>query len=263
MGYFCIIIVMEKVPRESVDPLKSEHLKEGTSPIMVCVGTPEQFDENPGDEEKFFLREKSSHSIHNVDYFGDPSNLVEQGFKNAGRRSYVISPVDTLDKFSRTFKNCTGMIVTGQDKETGENISFMSHQYPGHFLLDDEAGGKFGSDLRERLRELKEKSVDGTIDAVIVGGNYLKKAYFKRIGESDDAKFRHNYIDSIKLLSTEVQIVFGFEPVVITGPKMVGGADDIFYDNKHRRLYAMRPEVGKKSTKSFMPKDIETEAKKW
>ncbi len=88
---------------------------------------------------------------------------------------------------------------------------------------------------------------------MIVGGNYFK--------DLDD--FSENYLGSIKLLSAETIKVLGFEPVVITGPKIVSGRDDIFYDNKNRRLYIIRPEVGNASTKSFVHGDIEKQKKEW
>jgi hypothetical protein len=39
--------------------------------------------------------------------------------------------------------------------------------------------------------------------------------------------------------------------------------DDIYYDNKERRLYIVRPDVGNATTESFLPSDIEEQRKKW
>lgn len=241
--------------QESKNPLKSEHLKEGVRPIMAGIGTPDQFKSHPGAEAEMFrnLRENKSGTL-NVDYYGDPKNLAEQKFKNAGEYSYAISPVDNSNKFSKEFANCTGLVVTGQDKITGENISFLSHQDPKYFLdeMDNKKGG-FLDDLRQRLNELKERSVEGTVDAVIVGGNYFK----------DEAKYKNYYLGSIKLLSEEALKILGFEPVVMTGPKGTSGRDNVYYDNEHRRLYIMRPGVGNATTESFVRSQIEDQEKKW
>ena len=235
-----------------------KHLKKGVAPIMACIGMPEQFKENPGEEQKIFdAEEQESPSLHNVDYYGNPTDLKKQKFKNAGDYSYVISTIDTADKVSRTYRNCTGLVVSGQDKETGENISFLSHQDPQYFLEEaSDRRNTFVGDLRGRLKELKERCVPGTIDAVIVGGNYFK----------DVQKYKEQYIKSIGLLSQVVQQELGFEPTAITGPKtdsFLPGSDNIFYDNGHRRLYIMRPEVGKDSTKSFAPSKIKEHEKQW
>ncbi|MDP3725402.1 MAG: hypothetical protein Q8R20_02965, partial [Nanoarchaeota archaeon] len=109
-----------------------------------------------------------------------------------------------------------------------------------------------------RLEELKKQSAEGTLDAVIIGGNYTK----------NDPFYEKNYLDSIRLLEQEVQSELGFNPVVMTGPKIVRHGereshDDIYYDNEKRRLYIMRPEVGNASTESFLPSDLEKQKEKW
>lgn len=73
-------------------------------------------------------------------------------------------------------------------------------------------------------------------------------------------------------MAEEVRNVFGFEPVVITGPKALpddptGMAfynyDSIFYENNARRLYIMRPVVGDATTESFLPSEIAKQKDKW
>lgn len=256
--------MFEKLPElkskpklESVNPLKSEHLKQGVRPIMACVGTVEQFIEEDKDLEDPLLNIRNKFSNpNNIDYYGQHEELINQGFKNAKYQSYVISSLDNSDKFSKSFKNCTGIIVTGISKDTNENISFLSHQDPRYFLVNRKKKKSFLEDLKEQLISLKEVSIKGTIDAVIVGGNYFKEEWA--------GKYRRDYLNSIKLLSTEVKNVLGFEPVVTVGPKTIKGrADDIFYDNNNRRLYIIRPEVDSPSAESFLPKDIKKQAKKW
>ncbi len=113
-----------------------------------------------------------------------------------------MSPIDNLDKLSRSFYNCTGAVVTGKDKNTSENISFLSHQDPEYFL-DEEKKFRFARDLKRQIEELRRRSIEGSIDAVILGGQSTGK----------------EYVESIKLLGHEISDLLGFEPVVITGPK--------------------------------------------
>ncbi len=237
------------------------HLKEGVPAIMACIGTPDDFRESPG-LEKFVFRKTSFMDIpgaYNVDYSGPHRLLVEQNFKNPETGSYVISPIDDFNKFSQTFHDCTGLVVAGYDKKTGQNISFLSHQDPKYFSETKANRDTLISDLRERLLELKERCREGTIDAAIFGGKYLKP-----VNSENSRLYQKNYLDSIKLLADETKKVLGFEPIVMTGPKKARyGADDVFYDNEHRRLYIARPEVGDSSTQSFTPSAIEDQEKKW
>jgi hypothetical protein len=245
---------------EAVIP-RIEHLKVGVPAIMACVGTIEQFRRNPG-AEKFAFQEgrQELSGADNVNFYGYPHVLAEQNFKNPEDNSYVISPIDGLDKFSQWFGNCTGLVVAGYDKQTGENLSFLTHQNPAYFLGLDADRDSFVSDLRKHLSELKEKCGEGTIDAAIVGGTY-----FKGEDHEDNQIHRENYLDSIELLSGEVSSILGFEPIVMTGPKTVslGVRDNVFYENQSRRLYISRPKVGDGSTESFTPGNIKEQEKKW
>ncbi len=229
------------------------HLKKGVRPIMACVETREQLEENPSMELEMFLENTSKlEDAKNIDYYSKPEDLDKQNFRNAGYESYVISTIDGANKFSKSFKNCTGLVVSGVDKATGKNISFVSHEDPGYFLEGRENKNKFIRDLEHQLREFKERSVEGTIDAVIVGGNYFRRG-----------DYRMDYLGSIELLSEEVSKFLGFKPLVMTGPKTAHGSDNIFFDNENKRLYIVRPEVGDETTESYMPNEIDKQKKKW
>ncbi len=244
---------------ESNDKSLRKHLREGFAPIMACVGTAEQFLTSPENQDIFRFMARVGHeslpTVQNVDYYGDEKSLERRGFKtgrgkSGGHNKYVISPVDSLDKFSTKIIDCTGVLVTGKDKLTGENISLLTHENPGAFRVS--AQGSFTKDLQERLNELKDRSIEGSIDAIIIGGNYF-----------DQDNHKMNYKRSISELADTVYKVLGFEPIVIMGPKVKDGADNVFYDNKNRRAYICRPEVGLNSTSPFAPKDIEQKKKDW
>jgi hypothetical protein len=255
--------------RSSANALKSEHLNKDTQPIIACIGTIYDFKENSDIIRKIY-RPDDNDTIENVDYFAKHEDLVERDFKNAEDRSYVISPVNGKDKISRTFENCTGAAVSGSDKKTGKNISFLSHQdyryfLPNKFFPVHPHADRFVEDMERQMSVLKEQCIPGTIDAVIFGGNYAigdeKKDRWAEI-QSNEA-FRVAHVRSIDLLASKISEVLGFEPVVITGPKTGGGDDEVYYDNENRRLYIIRPSVGDSSAESYLPKDIKKQEEKW
>jgi len=105
-------------PAELKNPLKSEHLKDKKDAIMACVGTQERFFMSK--DRKLFLDlydSPTNTNNRNVDFYGESQELRKQKFKNAGRDSFVISPIDGFDKLSKTFINCTGLVVAGRDKK--------------------------------------------------------------------------------------------------------------------------------------------------
>ena len=241
---------------KTIDSLKLEHLTGGIRPIMACVGSYSDY----GVVEKTAIGEKFSEQLgntHNVDYDGLSSDLAEKKFLG-GEGTWTISTIDNLDKFSQGFFDCTGLIVAGRDKETGENISFLSHQDPKKFLRTNR--NDFIVHLQQRLIEIKTRCKPGTVDAVVVGGKYIRIPFDHK---GTDIDYRQDYLDSIELLSQEVQKTLGFEPVIIGGPKTKRGfSDNIFYKNKDRRLYFIRPRINS-ATGSFTHSGIDEEKGKW
>ncbi len=210
----------------------NEHLKPGVKPIIACVGTQEDFVNNL--EATLDTRRQTNEILGAVQRvaYGN-KDLAKEGFLVNETPNYVISPINARDKTSREYVDCTGMVVAGLDKETGENISFLTHQDPKKFLNEDK--DKFTNDLKKRFAEIRDRCQPGTIDAVIFGGAYFDHPAFKNLKE--------NYVNSIKVLSKVIEGDLGFEPVVINGPKIGAGWDNCIYDNGNRRLYMVRPEV--------------------
>lgn len=233
-----------------------EHLKEGVKPIIGCIGIPNDFNFDWDTVEQRVMEKQFGNSlgeVHDVDYYSDPDYLKRNNFLNNGYSTYVISPVDDIDKLSTRFLDCTGLVVTGIDKKTGKNISFLSHQDPKEFLSDNK--DQFTVHLRQRFAEIKDRCIPSTIDAVIIGGNYITLPKSR-------SPYKQNYLNSIKLLSLETKQALGFEPSVINGPKQDMGEDKVYYDNENRRLYFIRPKVNP-DTGSFVYSDIEEEKKRW
>ncbi len=236
---------------------KNKHLIEGVRPIFACVGSFEDFgikDPYPknGPGYQIDLKLKNPQFI---DIDSSKEKLVENKLLNAGEKTYVISEINDSDKFSKKFHRCTGLVVSGIDKITGKNISFVSHQDPFAFLLEDNK--KFKKDIETRMEEMKKRCKEGTVDAVVVGGIFYTDA------ELDNFQVMETYKASIDLLGKETSHILGFEPAVINGPKtsrIIG--DDIYYDNENRRLYFLRPKVNT-DTKDFKPNEIQQEEEKW
>ncbi len=231
------------------------HLIEGVSPIIACIGSFEDFKRGEN------LSENTPKLSNN--FLLDNLKKIDQGQGTYGHKkgedcitggpgTFVISAIDDSNKFSQGFYGCTGLIVTGIDEKTGKNISFMTHQPP--FV----PSVLFGNGLKKRFTEIQERCQSGTIDAVIVGGMYRND----HLGE--------NYIKMIRLLSTKTQQFFGFEPIIINGPKTKSSQfkkehryhDDVYYDNNNRRAYLVRPRVNF-STKDFISGRVDEEKGKW
>lgn len=256
----------EVKPKTNKEPLK--HLKEGEKDIVACVGTPEHFKYDG--KMNWILSGKDINYACNVDYRADPTILRQEGFLNDGKDSYVISPVDILDKYSRDYYNCTGLIIAGKEKRTGKNISFMSHQDPNYFLAKRKS--KFSSDLIRQIQEIKDRCEEGTVDAIIFGGKYLKTKTYAKSDPTRDV-YIEEYLKSIRFVSEKVEQMLGFEPLIITGPKTVTGeTETFFYDTLNRRLFLVRKQILKDkpekehsfdAIKSFTLSELEEVRKNW
>lgn len=225
---------------------KKSHLNEGIKPIYVSLMStyPSEFNVytfvdiyNVVDEFKDDLR------THNINWADKEVNLDSKKYLHAGLQSYVISSIDEDRKFSKGFHACTGLVVVGVDKNIGKNISFITHQFP-IALSNEDKKVKFLSDLNTKLMEMRDRCIPGTVDAVVVGGSYVKDK------ESDDYPMVLKYYPmSVDLSSDGVRNIFGFEPMIVNGPKdsrFLNGElneDSIYFDTNQRRLYFVRSKI--------------------
>jgi hypothetical protein len=235
---------METPPEKNeINTLHSEHLMNGECPIIACV---EGYYDNPVGYDgmiqetvrDFIQRMKKEEKIHEEE--------------RTGGLGYFVTSVSSEGKMSEGFLMCTGLVAVGKEKESKKNISFLSHEMP-FAVLSKSLSVEFFKDVSLRLFELKEKSVPGSIDVVIVGGQ----------GTEYGSYDTQTYEKVIAGLKDIVKNEFGFEPTVIVGPKLPLGDESLYFDTENRRLYISRPKVGDATTESFMPKDINTQAKKW
>lgn len=257
-------------PRGDPEQRETRHLNPGVSPIFACLGDTIDFLDDYLERGKDKDKRTEIHPLDIprstesdfIDFYERPSVLRSKGMITGGEQSWVISEVNDRSKYSLHYKSCTGVIVAGIDKQTGENISFLSHQSPTQFLAEGYGREKFTRDLSAKLAEMKDRCEPGTVDAVISSGNYLTTS-----DEATNTNWQQLYIDSIHLLSEQIKTDLGFEPLVIAGPKTDEGSDKMFYDNEHRRLYVLRPEnmfLDEHSGHlSYPPRDIGEQSKKW
>lgn len=231
-------------------PKLQEHLIKGISPIMACLSSMEGGKSNqPGNSMEIGRTHNSQiGNIGVLDWGGGEYLVFSEKRKSlsGGSCNYLISAIDDADKFSDNFYACTGLIVVGRKKNTKENISFVTHQSQISIL----SAGSLIDNLGKQLSRMKNKCELGTIDAVIIGGEYMGNDSLEK------------YKKATKSLGEEVQKVLNFEPVVINGPKnSVWVGDGIYFDNENRRLYFVRPKITQVENppgKDFLPADFPT-----
>lgn len=206
--------------------------------IAYCVGALEQF----GEEFQELIYDLEPEP---VDYYGDPESLDALGQKHVEEPSYVISSISEAPKSLEQYANCTGVVAVGRDKDTGRNISFLSHQNP-----DTTTGDHleiFTVDFLGSLEELQERSESGSIDVAIFGGwTEGQNNQF-----DTDKQFEKSYRRAITVLGNIIQQTVSVDATVLLGPSVVWSADGgdnpgnhdvrVVFDTEKRRLYMIRP----------------------
>ncbi|MBF8250259.1 MAG: hypothetical protein HW400_860 [Candidatus Levybacteria bacterium] len=229
----------ESIASKPMEFYSREHLYPGVKPIIISVGDWDAHVAKEYQEPKRDFLEKLNASVVEDIFFAT----------QVGEDGSVFSHINSADKRTNYLMDCTSLVVVGIDKESGKNISFITHQDPKTFL-NNQYGQKdlFTKHLSDFLNRIKLRCKSGTIDVVIVGGfadPHVENINFYPVSPGI---FSEMYLDSIDLLTTEVKNNLGFEPEVFNGPKYEWEYDEIFFDNENRRLYFIRkkvnPEVG-------------------
>jgi hypothetical protein len=204
--------------------------------LLASIGPDEAFPE----EDRARFRE----GAENLFWKADMKTMRELDQANAGSTTYIISSISNGNKFSEGYENCTGLVVTGVDDATGENISFMTHQRPGSWLAKD--AEVFERDCRERLAEFRARARGGTIDAVIVGGDTVSSAVpAPRVDVFGTFGYGRDFKKGVQVLAALSHDVLGIEPRVVGGPlqgQSYKGSTAAYLDTAHRRLFVLRPD---------------------
>ena len=221
----------------------------------------ELVDTATGNEELEELQEKMAEddAVTWVDFDGgDFDELAENGFKQDGIESYLISPISERDWFSDHYFSCTAVIGMGRDAKTGQELSFLSHQDPNYFVDGGpQKAEKFKRALARTLKELKARSEEGSVDVSLLGGNFSAEA------EEGDYK-HHQYLQSIAKLREIVQESLEFDPQVLAGPNNnLGSETAITVETAKRKVWLERSRQAPEFDQPFMANQLEEQAKKW
>lgn len=220
--------------------LHSEHLLENISPIYASV----------------------CYSSFNDESIKRSIDAIEIGAENVTYYPYYsVSSLNSRDKFSKGYLNCTGLVVIGRKKDTQEEISFLTHQHP-EVAIDERKRKDFIKNLNKLFEQIVQLCDIGTIDAGIFGGKYTDSR------DGSGGIYSYQYSESIKLLNECCKNALHFEPVVITGPntKIVNDEDatEIYLDTQNRRLMIVMPSYAKDTeNKSYSAGDYENAKVNW
>ena len=228
---------------------KFNHLEKGIPQIMVGIqtyyGPYHKFKLPPNVE----LLKKYSEDIH---WQSNPVYYREHHIKSNQNGTYVISEASEKNKYSEGYLNCTGLIMIGVDKETGDNISVVTHQQSDSTTLAD--AEKFIRDLATTVKDFVQQCKPKTIDALIVGGNDNDK--------NNLTEYRESAQDIINIASP----FLGFAPRMATGPKITNGKYDtnIYLDTENRRLHLFMPtQENARVYEDFALENIEIQKEKY
>ncbi|MFA6447430.1 MAG: hypothetical protein WCW31_04230 [Patescibacteria group bacterium] len=235
------------------------HLREDIQPIKGRISDYAQDNEELEDIREQMSEESEDEGvIHWVDYEGgDIRKLKEDGFKLAGMHTFLISPIDERDWFSDRYSNCTGVVGIGRDAQTGKEISFLSHQDPNYFVDGGEEKAKiFAGELSGSLKELRERSQEGTVEVLLLGGNYHPT--------TPPRGYKHEqYKKSIERLRRIVQEALGFDPKVLVGPNNTGSDTTITVETQKRKVWIERSKQSEAFNEPYQANEFDEAEKTW
>lgn len=146
----------------------------------------------------------------------------------------IISCVDGRDKGSSGYRSCLGLVVIGKSIHNNGNISFITHQIPiSRNEIKKRDSGDFGIVLDNSLKEIRNNSEEGSVDAVVFGGS-----------ASDVIRYQKK-LDEISSMVIER---LGFNPRVLIGPggnseKKIAPWTDVYLDTRNRLIYMVRLKI--------------------
>lgn len=223
--------------------LAREHLRDGTPHIVFNLINTDKSED--GSSSESMLTEKSEEVIKIINN-GSELNLdygiknIEWRYLKTGKREsgpnlinsyHMISSVSEKDKYSKGYCNCVGTAIVGTSKDTGKEISFITHIDSDYGDPNKDYGEEHASmlikSLNKNLEEIISNSEERSVDAVIFGGS------------GDDIKYPKVISRIVKNISEKL----GFEPVILTGPggtEGMGSFTNAYLDTQGRKIYIAR-----------------------
>ncbi|MEI7689063.1 MAG: hypothetical protein WCI91_02650 [Candidatus Nomurabacteria bacterium] len=261
--------------------LKNEHLDPKFKPIIGGI-----YDRNNLDKETLdFLNDFKKNAI-NLDFKLNKEKFLSDKTGKQKEGTYLISQIDSNNKISEGYFDCLGVCFSGIDKNTKENISFISHQNPEALLENINIRQRFKDDLNKTMNNFIDRCVQGTIDIVIVGGNKdinyidpiqnvdIEKMNSKQIQEYMDKQYEgpfEKYRKSAFFVSNIIFNKVNYYPVIISGPNSNikegdlshDNALDLYFDTKNRHLYQVRAKNESLNNESFSAEEINSKVEKY
>ena len=206
---------------ENVDSIKWEHLKNPEYYIQTSIYN------------AWWIRAPISEimkgEFNYIDYYKNNKYVAKNNLESSANNSFVISKLDSSNKYSKWYVNCTWIVAIGESKETLENISFLTHQNNIWFIRDKQKKDLlFKEKLIKSLEELIEKSNEWSIDIVILWWR-------------NDENFEE-YIETIEFLDKIIFQIMWFSPSVVWWPSIDLKAwnKDVIVNTKGRNTYLFK-----------------------
>ena len=195
---------------KNIDSLHWEHLKDSKLYIQTWI-----YNSN-------WMKIPISYIINDadyIDYYVNNKNIAKNNLKWFVENWFSISKINSNNKYSKRYLNCTWIIAVWKSKEDWTNISFLTHQNTLKYLKDKNIDLIFKNNLIKSLEELIKLSEDWSIDIILAWWN-------------DDKK---DYGDTIKFLWEIINDLLWFYPSVILWKS--DKEKDIVLNTKDRKVY--------------------------
>lgn len=208
--------------------------------------------------------------------------LAEAGFGSEHR--FTSTGINEKNKYSKALRMCTGVVAVGKLRDSGKEVSFMTHNLFPTILRSkrnvkklsvrngasekvayNDIVRQYGEAFREQLKNFYELVDKDSIDVIGFGGQaYGRKGIF------EDSSWKE-YESAIKYQSQLIKEELGSEPTIIAGPQdgptFTGYGEtgtDVYLDTQNRRLYIVRSEQkNAKRNENYKPENLEKEKKNW
>lgn len=112
--------------------------------------------------ENLFPHELLSPQADRIDYYKPNPQYAQQP------SSYIISDINSHDKWSYGYRNCIGLALSGIDNNTQKPISSLAHIFPVYLFRYRDIQQKFREDLITTL-SLMQNATENSTEAVIFG----------------------------------------------------------------------------------------------
>jgi len=234
-----------KQPSENLPHL--DHLENGQEPIFCTVEDRERLSR----ETIEYGFRKTGETNYTFLNYEAPTKQLREGnvlVESDQNARYLISPIDATWKISQEYFNCQGLVVSGMTHE-GTRVGFMTHHNP-HLLGSKSLASSFFADLEGQLTALRSQTKEGTIDAVIFGGDAFttaprsKKAIDPTLDNADE------YRIAAETVAQTTEKILGFTPRITEGPRILPhheGMQTAVFDTEHNHLHIIVTGASKNS----------------